>query len=54
MITIPLVDLAAQHAAVAEEVTAGWQEVFARTAFPICGFAFNARRTLYSGPASVS
>jgi dTDP-4-amino-4,6-dideoxygalactose transaminase len=33
MITIPLVDLAAQHAAVAEEVTAGWQEVFARTAF---------------------
>jgi dTDP-4-amino-4,6-dideoxygalactose transaminase len=30
---IPLVDLAAQHAAVAEEVSAGWQQVLARTAF---------------------
>jgi dTDP-4-amino-4,6-dideoxygalactose transaminase len=30
---IPLVDLAAQHAAVAEEVAAGWEEVLAGTAF---------------------
>ena len=33
MTSIPLVDLSAQHAAVAEEVAAGWQEVLARTAF---------------------
>ena len=33
MTSIPLVDLAAQHAAVAEEVADGWQEVLARTAF---------------------
>jgi dTDP-4-amino-4,6-dideoxygalactose transaminase len=33
MIGIPLVDLAAQHAAVAEEVAAGWAEVLAHTAF---------------------
>jgi dTDP-4-amino-4,6-dideoxygalactose transaminase len=31
--SIPLVDLSAQHAAVADEVAAGWQEVLARTAF---------------------
>jgi hypothetical protein len=31
--TIPLVDLAAQHAQVAEEIAAGWAEVLARTAF---------------------
>jgi len=31
--TIPLVDLAAQHAAVAAEVTEGWRDVLARTAF---------------------
>ncbi|MFC5285849.1 DegT/DnrJ/EryC1/StrS family aminotransferase [Actinokineospora guangxiensis] len=30
---IPLVDLAAQHAAVADEVAEGWQQVLARTAF---------------------
>jgi dTDP-4-amino-4,6-dideoxygalactose transaminase len=30
---IPLVDLAAQHATVAEEVAKGWQQVLARTAF---------------------
>jgi dTDP-4-amino-4,6-dideoxygalactose transaminase len=30
---IPLVDLSAQHAAVADEVAEGWQEVLARTAF---------------------
>lgn len=30
---IPLVDLSAQHAVVADEVAAGWQEVLARTAF---------------------
>jgi dTDP-4-amino-4,6-dideoxygalactose transaminase len=30
---IPLVDLAAQHAAVADEVRAGWDAVLARTAF---------------------
>lgn len=33
MTSIPLVDLSAQHAAVAEEVAAGWQEVLAKTAF---------------------
>lgn len=33
MNSIPLVDLAAQHAAVAEEVALGWQEVLAKTAF---------------------
>ena len=33
MTSIPLVDLGAQHAAVAEEVAEGWQEVLARTAF---------------------
>src|SRR5260221_2876681 len=31
--SIPLVDLSAQHAAVAEEVAEGWQEVLARTTF---------------------
>jgi dTDP-4-amino-4,6-dideoxygalactose transaminase len=30
---IPLVDLAAQHAAVADEVAEGWREVLARTSF---------------------
>ena len=30
---VPLVDLAAQHAIVAEEVAAGWAQVLARTAF---------------------
>ena len=33
MTSIPLVDLSAQHAAVADEVAEGWQEVLARTAF---------------------
>ena len=33
MTSIPLVDLSAQHAAVAEEVADGWREVLARTAF---------------------
>ena len=33
MTEIPLVDLAAQHAVIADEVTRGWQEVLARTAF---------------------
>lgn len=33
MTSIPLVDLAAQHAAVAEEIAQGWREVLARTAF---------------------
>lgn len=33
MTSIPFVDLGSQHAAVAEEVAAGWQEVLARTAF---------------------
>jgi dTDP-4-amino-4,6-dideoxygalactose transaminase len=40
--SIPLVDLSAQHAAVADEVAAGWQEVLARTAFiggpPVAAF----------------
>jgi dTDP-4-amino-4,6-dideoxygalactose transaminase len=31
--SIPLVDLSAQHAAVADEVAEGWREVLARTAF---------------------
>ncbi len=30
---IPLVDLAAQHAEVADEVAEGWAQVLARTAF---------------------
>jgi dTDP-4-amino-4,6-dideoxygalactose transaminase len=33
VVSIPLVDLAAQHAAVADEVATGWQEVLATTAF---------------------
>jgi dTDP-4-amino-4,6-dideoxygalactose transaminase len=33
MTSIPLVDLSAQHAIVADEVARGWQEVLARTAF---------------------
>ena len=33
MISVQLVDLSAQHAAVADEVAAGWQEVLAQTAF---------------------
>jgi len=33
VIVIPLADLAAQHAAVAEEVAQGWQEVLAQTTF---------------------
>src|SRR5713101_3880042 len=33
MTSIPLVDLSAQHAAVADEVAEGWQEVLAQTAF---------------------
>jgi dTDP-4-amino-4,6-dideoxygalactose transaminase len=31
--SIPLVDLAAQHAAVAEEIAEGWRDVLARTSF---------------------
>src|ERR1700731_3878044 len=31
--SIPLVDLTAQHSAVADEVAEGWREVLARTAF---------------------
>jgi dTDP-4-amino-4,6-dideoxygalactose transaminase len=31
--SIPLVDLAAQHAAVADEIAEGWREVLARTSF---------------------
>jgi dTDP-4-amino-4,6-dideoxygalactose transaminase len=33
VILIPLVDLAAQHAAVAEEIAEGWREVLAETSF---------------------
>ncbi len=33
MTSIPLVDLSAQHAAVAAEIAEGWQEVLSRTAF---------------------
>jgi dTDP-4-amino-4,6-dideoxygalactose transaminase len=48
---IPLVDLAAQHAAVADEVAAGWAEVLARTAF-VGGpqvAAFEAEYARYAG-----
>src|SRR5258708_9923509 len=31
--SIPVVDLAAQHAAVAEEIAEGWRDVLARTSF---------------------
>jgi dTDP-4-amino-4,6-dideoxygalactose transaminase len=51
--SIPFVDLGTQHAAVAEEVAAGWQEVLARTAF-IGGpqvAAFEAEYAEYSGTA---
>lgn len=51
MSSIPLVDLAAQHDQVAEEVAAGWAEVLARTAF-IGGpqvAAFEAEFAAYSG-----
>jgi dTDP-4-amino-4,6-dideoxygalactose transaminase len=33
MTSIPLVDLSAQHAAIADEVAEGWREVLAKTAF---------------------
>lgn len=33
MTSIPLVDLSAQHAAVADEIAEGWRDVLARTAF---------------------
>ena len=33
MTSVPLVDLAAQHAAVAEEVAEGWRQVLAKTSF---------------------
>ena len=42
MSQIPLVDLRAQHAAVADEVAAGWQQVLASCAFidgpPVAAF----------------
>ena len=50
---IPLVDLAAQHAQVAEEVAAGWAQVLAATAF-IGGpqvAAFEAEFAAYVGAA---
>jgi dTDP-4-amino-4,6-dideoxygalactose transaminase len=50
---IPLVDLAAQHAAVADEVAAGWAEVLAHTAF-IGGpqvAAFEAEFARFTGAA---
>lgn len=50
---VPLVDLAAQHAQVADEVAAGWAEVLARTAF-VGGpqvAAFEAEFAAYSGVA---
>ena len=49
---VPLVDLAAQHAAVAEEVADGWQQVLARTAF-IGGpqvAAFESEYAAFIGP----
>jgi dTDP-4-amino-4,6-dideoxygalactose transaminase len=50
-VSIPLVDLAAQHAEVADEVAQGWAQVLARTAFvggPAVG-AFEAEYAAYSG-----
>jgi dTDP-4-amino-4,6-dideoxygalactose transaminase len=50
---VPLVDLAAQHAQVADEVQAGWAEVLARTAF-VGGpqvAAFEAEFAAYTGAA---
>ncbi|SDC92145.1 DegT/DnrJ/EryC1/StrS family aminotransferase [Actinokineospora iranica] len=49
--SIPLVDLAAQHAAVADEVAAGWAQVLATTAF-VGGpqvAAFEAEYARYAG-----
>jgi dTDP-4-amino-4,6-dideoxygalactose transaminase len=49
--SIPLVDLSAQHAAVADEVAEGWREVLARTAF-IAGpqvAAFEAEYAAFTG-----
>jgi dTDP-4-amino-4,6-dideoxygalactose transaminase len=54
-VNIPLVDLAAQHAEVAEEVAEGWAQVLARTAF-VGGPAvaeFEASYAAYSGVAHV-
>jgi dTDP-4-amino-4,6-dideoxygalactose transaminase len=51
--SVPLVDLAAQHAQVADEVAAGWAEVLARTAF-VGGpqvAAFEAEFAAYVGAA---
>jgi dTDP-4-amino-4,6-dideoxygalactose transaminase len=50
--TIPLVDLSAQHAAVADEVAEGWRDVLARTAF-IGGPQVAAFEREYAGFASV-
>src|SRR5215472_12136437 len=33
MTSVPLVDLAAQHAAVADEIAEGWRQVLAKTSF---------------------
>jgi cystathionine beta-lyase/cystathionine gamma-synthase len=33
MMSLPLVDLAAQHAAVAEEIAEGWRQMLAKTSF---------------------
>jgi dTDP-4-amino-4,6-dideoxygalactose transaminase len=49
--SIPLVDLAAQHRAVAEEIAEGWREVLARTSF-IAGpqvAAFEAEYAAFTG-----
>jgi dTDP-4-amino-4,6-dideoxygalactose transaminase len=49
--SIPLVDLAAQHGAVAEEIAEGWREVLARTSF-IAGpqvAAFEAEYAAFTG-----
>lgn len=50
---VPLVDLAAQHAAIADEVAAGWADVLAHTAF-VNGpqvAAFEAELAAYTGVA---
>jgi dTDP-4-amino-4,6-dideoxygalactose transaminase len=54
-VTIPLVDLAAQHAAIADEVADGWAGVLARTAF-VGGpqvTAFEAEYAAFTGAAHV-
>src|SRR5690348_4142030 len=47
MTSVPLVDLAAQHAAVAEEIAEGWRQVLAKTAF-VAGAQVSAFESEYA------